>query len=140
MLDYSKSYLQMDDEQLLRLASQWLTLTEPAQESLAVELEKRKLRTEFESARRIALEKAATSKTSVEKASTLERTMFWLFILGGIFGLLLMPRAYPYIFNVRSPRLEGLYEIVEGVCDCFPLWLIIWLIVRAKRVRREIQG
>jgi hypothetical protein len=95
MLDYKQSYLEMGNDELLRLASQWPTLTEPAQEALAVELEKRKLKTEFESARRIALEKAATSKTSVEKASTLERAIFWLFILGGIFGLLLMPRAYP---------------------------------------------
>ena len=139
MLNYKKSYLEMGDDELLRLASQWPTLTEPAQEALAFELEKRKLKTEFESARRIALEKAATSKILVGKPSTLERVMFWLFICGGTFGLLIMPKAYPFIFDVRRPRLEALYEIVEGICDCFLLWLIIWLVVRAKRIRRETQ-
>jgi hypothetical protein len=139
MLDYEKSYSGMGDDELLRLASQWQTLMEPAQAALEVELEKRKLRTEFESTRRTALENAATSKTSAGKPPTVERAMFWLFICSGICALL-MPNAYPFIFGVSRPRLEALYEIVEGVCDCFLVWLIIWLVLRAKRIRGEIQN
>ena len=138
MLNYEKSYSEMGDDELLRLVSQWQTLTEPAQAALAAELEKRKLKTEFETIRGIALEKAAASKASAAAPSTGERVMFWLFICSGI-SAFLMPKVYPFIFDLGNPRLDAFYEIVEGTSDCFLLWLIIWLVLRAKRIRRENQ-
>jgi hypothetical protein len=56
-MNFEATYSRMDNDELLRLTSQWATLTEPAQVALAAEMEKRKLGNEFKAERQIALEK-----------------------------------------------------------------------------------
>lgn len=56
-MNFEHTYSRMDNDELLRLTSQWATLTEPAQAALAAEMEKRKLGSAFERERQIPLEK-----------------------------------------------------------------------------------
>jgi hypothetical protein len=56
-MNFADTYSRMDNDELLRLTSQWTTLTDPAQVALAAEMEKRKLGNEFKAERQIALEK-----------------------------------------------------------------------------------
>jgi hypothetical protein len=138
MLNYQENYCAMSDDELLRLASQWQTLTEAAQAALAAEIEKRKLKDKFEATIRIALEKEARTKISSGSPSTSERVMFWLFVGGGISTFLFL-EVRPSVFDLTTQgRLGGLYQLIRGISDAFPLWLIIWLVLRAKRIRREI--
>jgi hypothetical protein len=138
MLDYGDAYSRMRDDELARLASQWKTLTEPAQEALAAELEKRKLKAEIETIRRIDSEGPTPSGASTGGPSWGERLMFWLFICSGISAFLLR-KVWLVVFDFNKPIQLGLYDIVVGISDCFLLWLIIWLVLRARRVRRETQ-
>lgn len=56
-MNFEDTYSRMDNDELLRLTSEWTTLTEPAQVALASEMEKRKLGNQFEAERQTALEK-----------------------------------------------------------------------------------
>lgn len=56
-MNFKDTYSRMDNDELLRLTSEWTTLTEPAQVDLAAEMEKRKLGNRFEAERQTALEK-----------------------------------------------------------------------------------
>jgi hypothetical protein len=56
-INFEDKYSRMDNDELLRLTSEWTTLTEPAQMALAAEMEKRKLGNQFKAERQIALEK-----------------------------------------------------------------------------------
>jgi len=129
----------MGDDELLRLTSQWQTLTEPAQAALTAELEKRKLKDEFEKVRRIASEKSAALTASAGAPSRAEKVMFWLFICSGI-SAFLFRKVWPFVFDLSKPVQLGLYEIVVGISESFLLWLIIWLVLRARRIRRGAQG
>lgn len=64
-----------------------------------------------------------------------ERVMFWLFVCGGI-SFFLLPKVLPFI-TTRTQL--GFYDIVGGISDMSGLWLIIWLLLRAKRIRRNLQ-
>jgi hypothetical protein len=114
----------MSNDDLLRLTSQWATLTEPAQAALAAELEKRKLENEFKAERQTALEKPPN-----EPPSPTEKIMFCLFIVG-LPSMIVLPRVWP-----ESMRF-GLYELLLGVSYCWSLWLIVWLVLRARRIQR----
>jgi hypothetical protein len=123
-LDYQDTYSRMSNDDLLRLTSQWATLTEPAQAALAAELEKRKLENEFK-----AEVQAAAGKPPGEPPSLTERVMFLLFVIG-LPSMILLPRVWP-----ESMRF-GLYELVLGVSYCWSIWLIVWLVLRARRIQR----
>ncbi len=56
-MNFKDTYSRMGNEELLRLTSEWTTLTEPAQVALAAEMEQRKLGSELKVERQIALEK-----------------------------------------------------------------------------------
>ena len=60
-MNFEDTYSRMHNDELLRLTSEWKTLTESAQVALANELEKRKLGNEFKAERQIALEKPLPS-------------------------------------------------------------------------------
>lgn len=124
-LNYQDTYSRMGNDELLRLTSQWATLTEPAQAALAAELEKRKLENEFK-----AEVKAAAEKPPPERPSPTERVMFCLFIVG-LPSMIVLPRVWP-----ESLRSFGLYELILGVSYCWSLWLIVWLVLRARRIQR----
>lgn len=123
-LNFQDKYTQMRDDELLRLSSEWTTLTEPAQAALAAELEKRNLKNEFK-----AEVQAAVEKPPARPPSPTERLMFCLFIVG-LPSMIILPRVLPE--NMRA----GLYELVLGLSDCWLLWLIIWLVLRARRFQR----
>jgi hypothetical protein len=114
----------MGDEELLRLASHWDTLTESAQVAATAELEKRNLKKELK-----AEIQAATESPRSEPPSTIERVMLSLFLVG-LPSTFVLPRIWP-----ESVRF-GLYELIEGVSLCFPVWMIIWLVLRARRIQR----
>jgi hypothetical protein len=61
--------------------------------------------------------------------STAERVMLVMFVAGLIGGILL-PRIWP-----GNPRLFGLYDIILGLCYLWSIWLIVWLVLRFKRVK-----
>ena len=114
----------MSNDELLRLTSPWTTLTEPAQAALAAELEKRNLKTEFKTE-----VQAATEKPPNEPPSPTEKIMFCLFIVG-LPSMIVVPRVWP-----ESMRF-GLYELLLGLSYCWSLWLIVWLVLRARRIQR----
>jgi hypothetical protein len=84
-MNFEDTYSRMDNDELLRLTSQWTTLTEPAQVALAAEMEKRKLGNEFEAERQITL------KTPTSPSRNRHRTT-WLLVIaiavGSLTGLL----------------------------------------------------
>lgn len=125
-MNFEETYSHMDNDELLRLTSQWKTLTEPAQAALATELEKRKLGNEFKSERQIALEKPIPSSGS---PSGVERVMFLLFIVS-LPSMILLPRIWPE--NMRF----GLYEMLDGLSYLWSVWLIVWLVLRARRIQK----
>lgn len=125
MSNFQDTYSRMSDDELLRLASQWNTLTDPAQTAITAELEARKLKNEFR-----AEVHTAAEQSPLELPSKIERVMFWLFIVG-LPSTVLLPRVWP-----ESMRSFGLYELLVGVSDCFALWLIVWLVLRARRIQR----
>jgi len=125
-LNYQDNYSRMSGDELLRLTSQWATLTEPAQAALAAELEKRKLGNEFKAEVQAAAEKPIPSGGSPSPA---ERVMFCLFIVG-LPSMFILPRVWPE--SMRS----GLYELILGVSYCWSLWLIVWLVLQARRIQR----
>ena len=139
MFNYQETYSRMGDDELLRLASQWGTLTEPAQAALAAELGKRNLRGEFEAARRVTSERLAARTASSSAPSRAEKVMFRLFVYSAV-SALLFRTIWPHVFDLSNKIQLGLYEIVVGMSDSFLLWLIIWLVLRARRVRRGAQG
>jgi hypothetical protein len=120
------NYSRMSDDELLRLTSQWATLTEQAQAALAAELEKRNLKNEFKAEVQAASEKPIPSSGSPSHA---EQIMFLLFIVS-LPSMILLPRVWPE--NLRF----GLYDILSGLSYCWPLWLIVWLVLRARRIQR----
>jgi hypothetical protein len=123
-LNYQDNYSRMSDEELLRVTSEWTTLTGPAQAALAAELEKRNLKNEFKTE-----VQAAVEKPPARPPSPTERVMSCLFIVG-LPSMIILPRVWPE--SMRS----GLYELVLGLSDCWLLWLIIWLVLRAKRIQK----
>src|ERR1700675_3957276 len=73
----------MDNDELLRITSEWTTLTEPAQVALAAEMQKRRLGNQFEAERQTALEKPTSPSRN--------RFRTWLVIaiaVGAITGFL----------------------------------------------------
>jgi hypothetical protein len=114
----------MGDDELLGMASQWGTLTEAAQAAITAELETRKLKNDFR-----AEVQAAVDKPPGEPHSQIERLVFWLFIVS-LPSMILLPRVWPE--NLRS----GLYEMFAGVSYCWVVWLIVWLVLRARRIQR----
>src|SRR5215469_6030402 len=80
-MNFEDTYSRMDNDELLRLASQWTTLTETAQVALAAEMDKRKLGNEFKAERQIALE-----KPSLPSRNRLRTT--WLVVIAIAVGAL----------------------------------------------------
>ncbi|MBI3661651.1 MAG: hypothetical protein HY234_01175 [Acidobacteria bacterium] len=139
MLNYQQTYSRMGDDDLLRLASQWQTLTEPAQAALGAELESRSLKGEFEAARRTASERL-TAQTALSSApSRAEKVMFRLFVCSAV-SAVLFRTIWPHVFDLSKKIQLGLYEIVVGISDSFLLWLIIWLVLRGRRIRKGAQA
>ena len=139
MFNYEETYSRMSDDELLRLASQWGTLTEPAQAALTAELEKRNLRSEFDTAHRMAAEKPTAQTTSPNVPSTAESVMFRLFVCSAV-SALLFHTIGPQVFDLSGKIQRSLYGFVVGISDSFLLWLIIWLMLRTKRIQRRLQG
>ena len=125
-LNYQDNYSRMSDDELLGLTSEWTTLTEPAQAALAAELEKRTLKNEFK-----AEVQAAVEKPRARPPSSIERAMFCLFIVG-LPSMIILPRVWPESMH------SGLYELLLGLSGCWVLWLIVWLVLRAKRIQKTI--
>lgn len=116
----------MSNTELVQLASEWCALTAPAQSALAAELDARKLKTEFETARQTSIE----NPTPSSNPSGLEKGMFWLSVYSGP-AIFLLPKLWPETMRF------ALYDIFMGVADCFLLWPIIWVVLRARRLGRE---
>ena len=114
----------MGDDELLRLASQWDTLTESAQAAVTTELEKRNLKRELGAKAQSAAERLPSAPPS-----KLERVMFWLFIIG-LPSAFFLPRVWP------ESMKSGLYDLIHGLSECFLIWLIVWLVLRARRLQR----
>ena len=123
-LNYQDNYSRMSDDELLHLTSQWATLTETAQAALAAELEKRNLKNEFR-----AEVQAAAEESPGKPPSPTERVMFCLFIVG-LPSMIVLPRVWP------GRMRFGLYELLLGLSECWVLWLIVWLVLRARRIQR----
>lgn len=124
-LNYQDTYSRMSDDELLRLVSQWDSLTEPAQVAVAAELETRNLKTELK-----AEVQAAAERPPSEPPSQPERVMFFLFVVGLPCSFVL-PRVWP-----ESMKAGGLYGVLYGVSLCFSLWMIVWAVLRARRIQR----
>jgi hypothetical protein len=84
-MNFEDTYSRMDNYELLRLTSQWATLTEPAQVALAAEMEKRKLGNEFKAERQIALEKPTSPSRNRRRTTWL---VFIAIAVGVLTGLL----------------------------------------------------
>jgi hypothetical protein len=84
-MNFEDTYSRMDNDELLRLISQWAALTEPAQVALAGELEKRKLGNEFKAERQIALEKPSSPSRNRRPTTWL---VFIAIAVGALTGLL----------------------------------------------------
>lgn len=125
-MNFEDTYSRMANDELMRLTSQWATLTEPAQVALAAEMQKRKLGNELKAERQIALEEPPSSGTP----SPTERVMFVLFVIA-LPCAFLLPRIWP-----ENMRYFGLYELLVGVSYCWMIWLIVWLVLRARRIEK----
>jgi hypothetical protein len=124
-LNYQDTYSRMGNDELLRLASQWDTLTESAQAAVTTELETRNLKKELR-----AEVQAAAQKPASEPPSQPEKVMFALFIVG-LPSSFLLPRVWP-----ESMQVGGLYGLIHGLSSCFPLWMVVWVVLRARRIQR----
>lgn len=128
-LNYQDTYSRMGDDELLRLASQWDTLTEPAQAAVTAELETRNLKTELK-----AEVQAAAERPRSEPPSRPERVMFFLFVVGLPCSFVL-PRVWPESMQAGG-LAGGLYGVLHGASMCFSLWMIVWVVLRARRIQR----
>lgn len=100
-MSFEDTYSRMDNDELLRLTSQWATLTEPAQVALAAEMEKRKLGSEFKAQHQIALEKPTSPPRNRLRTT-------WLVIamaIGGAYGFTNYLEQNPT--TVASERYSG---------------------------------
>jgi hypothetical protein len=115
---YQETYSRMGDDELLHLVPQLHTLTEAAQAALAAELEKRELNVAVE-----AVPKHRTEKSAIEKF------MLVLFICSAI--TYVMRQVWPI-----NLFIGGLTDIVDGISGMWLLWLIVWLVLLARRIQK----
>jgi hypothetical protein len=84
-MNFEHTYSRKDNDELLRLASEWATLTEPAQVALAAEIEKRKLGSEFKAERQLASAKPTSPSRNGHRTAWL---MFIAIAVGALSGFL----------------------------------------------------
>jgi hypothetical protein len=124
-INYQETYSRMGDDELLRLASEWGALTESAQRAVTAELDRRNLKAEIKAA-----VQASAERLPAKLPSNAERVMFCLFIVG-LPSAFLLPRVLP-----ESMQGGAIYDLIHGVSLCWMLWLIVWLVIRARRIQR----
>jgi hypothetical protein len=124
-MNFAETYARMGNDELLQLSSEWATLTSPAQAALAAEMQKRNLGNELQATRQASAEPQPPSVPP----STTERVMCVLFV-GSLVAGIVLPLILP-----RDPDLVDLYGIFFALCRLWFIWLIVWQVLRFKRVK-----
>lgn len=126
-LNYGETFSKKTDDELIELVQQFHSLTEAAQIALKTETEKRKLQVDFPS--------TVQPMSKPSEPGGAEKVMFFLLVGSAVF----LPLSYliqPYVTKLGS-LVYGLFEMAEGISYMFLLWLIIWLVLRGKRLQRS---